>query len=70
MANIVRDFSARRPEHYPADVHEVREHGGRFVQCLRCGAIYSVVETSGGPDFECIEHGDGWCLEHYPEGDQ
>lgn len=70
MRDALAAFGTRHPEHYPGDVREVRGQGGRLVQCMRCGAVYSAVKTGDGPDFECIERGDGWCQENYPGGDQ
>lgn len=40
----------------------VEEHGGRFVTCSACGAIYSVAfDGAGHILFETIEPGDESC---------
>lgn len=44
------------------------EHGQHWIACLPCGALWSVVDSEGGPtidgfDFEEIEDGDGSCLD-------
>lgn len=40
----------------------VEEHGGRWVTCTACGAIWSVAfDGAGHPLFEDVEPGDGTC---------
>lgn len=44
------------------NVQAFNEHGQDWIQCLACGATWSVVETDQGPDCEVISDGDESCL--------
>lgn len=58
--DILRAFKATAGRH--DNVAIVDEHGGRFVQCLACGALASVqTDGHGTPVIETMEDGDESC---------
>jgi hypothetical protein len=40
---------------------EFEEHGQLWIECLNCGAQWSIEETSNGEEFEQVSEGDGYC---------
>jgi hypothetical protein len=58
--SLLRAFAGVHPQHRRRQ--EDREHGGRYVTCLDCGAQFQAHATAGyGVDFELITEGDGHC---------
>jgi hypothetical protein len=52
------------PDHHLGFFDEFEEHGQPWLSCAACGASWSIVDTSNGPDLEQIDEGDEYCLNH------
>ncbi len=60
--SLLQQFRVLYPEHEAPHVYD--EHDQQWVVCSACGAMWSVVDTSDGPDFDLLEDGDESCRDN------
>jgi len=59
--DIIEALSEAPEGLYHENLVTFAEHGQQWAECTVCGAQWSVVETSDGPGFEEVSHGDEYC---------
>jgi hypothetical protein len=66
--HVLTEFEQTHPEHGRAEYSD--ENGGSQLECLPCGARWSVTASPRGFVFDRVSEGDGFCEERAGSEDE